>query len=40
MSEEPVLYVHDVEEIAAEINVEVKEQPWAREVKLTDPDGN
>ncbi|WP_044210261.1 glyoxalase superfamily protein [Coleofasciculus chthonoplastes] len=34
------LYVHDVDEIAAEFNVEVEDQPWAREVELTDPDGN
>ena len=34
------LYVHDVDRIAAEFNVEVKAQPWAREISLTDPDGN
>ncbi|NJN91627.1 MAG: VOC family protein [Leptolyngbyaceae cyanobacterium SL_5_14] len=34
------LYVNNVDEIAAEFNAEVEEQPWAREVKLTDPDGN
>jgi catechol 2,3-dioxygenase-like lactoylglutathione lyase family enzyme len=34
------LYTNDVEEIAAEFNIEVEEQPWAREVQLTDPDGN
>lgn len=34
------LYVNDVDEIAAEFNAEVEEQPWGREVKLTDPDGN
>jgi len=34
------MYVYDVDRIAAEFGVEVKEQPWAREVSLTDPDGN
>lgn len=34
------LYVHDVDRIAAEFNVAVKVQPWAREVSLSDPDGN
>ena len=34
------LYVDNVSAIATEFNVEVKEQPWAREVELTDPDGN
>jgi len=33
-------YVDDVDAIAAEFDVEVTEQPWAREVQLTDPDGN
>ena len=33
-------YVDDVDSIAAEFGVEVEEQPWAREVSLTDPDGN
>lgn len=33
-------YVHDVDSIAAEFAVEVNQQPWAREVILTDPDGN
>jgi len=33
-------YVDDVDSIAAEFNVPVEEQPWAREVQLTDPDGN
>ena len=33
-------YVYDVDIIAAEFGVEVTEQPWAREVSLTDPDGN
>ena len=33
-------YVHDVDTIAAEFGVQVTEQPWAREISLTDPDGN
>ncbi len=34
------LYVNNIDEIAAEFSVEIKDQPWAREVSLTDPDGN
>jgi len=34
------LTVDDVDEIAAEFGVQVHKQPWAREVQLTDPDGN
>lgn len=34
------LRVDDVDAIAAEFGVSVEIQPWAREVKLTDPDGN
>ena len=33
-------YVYDVDGIAAEFNAKIKDQPWAREVQLTDPDGN
>ncbi len=33
-------YVRDVEEIALEFNATIEDQPWAREVQLTDPDGN
>lgn len=33
-------YVDDVDTIAAEVNAQVIEQPWAREIQLTDPDGN
>lgn len=33
-------YVHDVDIISAEFNSQVIDQPWAREVQLTDPDGN
>src|SRR5262245_16336368 len=32
--------VGDVSEVAKEFAVEVEDQPWAREVHLTDPDGN
>ena len=34
------LYVDDVDAIAAEFGVEIIDQPWAREIQLTDPDGN
>lgn len=34
------MWVDDVDGIAAEFGVEVYTQPWAREAKLTDPDGN
>jgi hypothetical protein len=34
------MYVQDVDSIAEEFGVSVKDQPWAREVQLTDPDGN
>lgn len=34
------LRVDDLEAIAHEFGVEVIEQPWGREVHLTDPDGN
>jgi uncharacterized glyoxalase superfamily protein PhnB len=33
-------YVQNVDSIAAEFDVEIIDQPWAREVQLTDPDGN
>ena len=33
-------YVHNVDSIAAEFGVKVIDQPWCREVQLTDPDGN
>ena len=33
-------YVHDIEVIAAEFKSKILDQPWAREVQLTDPDGN
>jgi catechol 2,3-dioxygenase-like lactoylglutathione lyase family enzyme len=34
------LRVDDVDPIAERFGVDVIEQPWAREVHLTDPDGN
>lgn len=34
------LWVDDVDAVAEEFRVEVVEQLWAREVALTDPDGN
>jgi catechol 2,3-dioxygenase-like lactoylglutathione lyase family enzyme len=33
-------YVHDVDSIAQEFGSKILDQPWAREVQLTDPDGN
>ncbi len=33
-------YVDDVDAIAAEFGAPVEIQPWAREIELTDPDGN
>ena len=33
-------WVDDVDAIAAEFAAEVHEEPWAREIELTDPDGN
>lgn len=33
-------YVDEVDAIATEFGVAVKAQPWAREIELTDPDGN
>ncbi|MDD9371198.1 MAG: glyoxalase superfamily protein [Acidimicrobiales bacterium] len=34
------LYVDDVDAVADEFGAEITHQPWAREVELTDPDGN
>lgn len=34
------LYVDNLDSIASEFGVDVIEQPWAREVHVTDPDGN
>ena len=34
------MYVSDVDSIASEFSVKVEDQPWCREVQLTDPDGN
>jgi catechol 2,3-dioxygenase-like lactoylglutathione lyase family enzyme len=33
-------WVDDVDSIATEFSVNVKDQPWARKIELTDPDGN
>jgi hypothetical protein len=33
-------YVENVDEIASEFQVAITQQPWAREIALTDPDGN
>ena len=33
-------YVNEVDTIAVEFKTKIEEQPWAREVQLTDPDGN
>ena len=33
-------WVDDVESIATEFEAEIHDQPWGREIKLTDPDGN
>ena len=33
-------WVDDVDNIAAEFVVDMTEQPWGREIELTDPDGN
>ena len=33
-------YVNDLDAVAEEFGVTVTEQPWGREVSLTDPDGN
>lgn len=33
-------WVHDVDLVASEFGVDVTDQPWAREIELTDPDGN
>ena len=34
------MFVHDLDAIATEFAAEIIEQPWRREVHLTDPDGN
>ena len=34
------LRVSDIDAVASEFDCQVIEQPWAREVHLTDPDGN
>lgn len=34
------LWVRDVDAVAVEFGVQVREVPWAREIELQDPDGN
>jgi catechol 2,3-dioxygenase-like lactoylglutathione lyase family enzyme len=34
------LWVEDVDAVAAEFGVTVEDNPWARDLELTDPDGN
>ncbi len=34
------LHVSEIESVAAEFGAKVEDQPWGREVHLTDPDGN
>jgi mannose-6-phosphate isomerase-like protein (cupin superfamily) len=34
------LFVEDVDPIAAAFEVDVEDQPWGRDLELTDPDGN
>jgi len=33
-------YANNVDQIATEFGVPIEDQPWAREIRLTDPDGN
>ena len=33
-------YVDDVEALAREFDVRIIDQPWAREIHVSDPDGN
>lgn len=35
-----IFYVHDLDAVAREFNAEILQQPWGREVKINDPDGN
>lgn len=34
------LFIDDVDALAKEFDVAVEEEEWAREIQLTDPDGN
>ena len=34
------MYVDDLDAVAEEFGADISEQPWGRELKLTDPDGN
>lgn len=36
----PNMFAHELEAIATEFSADMIEQPWHREVYLTDPDGN
>ncbi len=33
-------WIEDVDQVAAEFGEHVQDQPWGREIKLEDPDGN
>jgi len=33
-------WVHDIDDIAATLGLEVEQAPWAREIEIVDPDGN
>lgn len=33
-------WVDEVDSVASEFGVDVREQPWGREIELVDPDGN
>lgn len=33
-------WVDDVDAVAAELGAEIEDQPWGREIKVIDPDGN
>ena len=33
-------YVGDIDAVADEFNAEILQQPWGREIKINDPDGN
>ncbi len=34
------LYVNDLDAVAMEFGSEILQQPWGREIKINDPDGN
>ena len=33
-------YVDDLDAVSKEFNAEILQQPWGREIKINDPDGN